>query len=196
MAPIPRIVRRPIHGGSRDIENCPLWAQRRIVRSGVFSGSRRAICSGIIGLRRSNIAHHRCSWPARLRPNGLRVAGHLADGAKGVSRSSAGAQGDSRHFWYVYFLELKNGDIYVGSTNDLRRVRRLERYFTSNRLRQGIFQKALFGNNRIVPAIRQPLHRPIATSSRPGLRAGRWRSRLRTSSRRPLGATGWRPCGL
>jgi putative endonuclease len=23
--------------------------------------------------------------------------------------------------WYVYFLELKNGDIYVGSTNDLRR---------------------------------------------------------------------------
>ena len=24
-------------------------------------------------------------------------------------------------FWYVYFLKLKNGDIYVGSTNDLRR---------------------------------------------------------------------------
>ena len=23
--------------------------------------------------------------------------------------------------WYVYFLELKNGSIYVGSTNDLRR---------------------------------------------------------------------------
>jgi predicted GIY-YIG superfamily endonuclease len=23
--------------------------------------------------------------------------------------------------WYVYFLELKKGDIYVGSTNDLRR---------------------------------------------------------------------------
>ena len=23
--------------------------------------------------------------------------------------------------WYVYFLKLKNGDIYVGSTNDLRR---------------------------------------------------------------------------
>jgi putative endonuclease len=23
--------------------------------------------------------------------------------------------------WYVYFLELSNGDIYVGSTNDLRR---------------------------------------------------------------------------
>jgi predicted GIY-YIG superfamily endonuclease len=23
--------------------------------------------------------------------------------------------------WYVYFLELKNGDVYVGSTNDLRR---------------------------------------------------------------------------
>ena len=23
--------------------------------------------------------------------------------------------------WYVYFLELKNGDLYVGSTDDLRR---------------------------------------------------------------------------
>lgn len=23
--------------------------------------------------------------------------------------------------WYVYFIQLKNGDIYVGSTNDLRR---------------------------------------------------------------------------
>ncbi|WP_334419236.1 MULTISPECIES: GIY-YIG nuclease family protein [unclassified Bradyrhizobium] len=23
--------------------------------------------------------------------------------------------------WYVYFLELSNGDIYVGSTDDLRR---------------------------------------------------------------------------
>ena len=23
--------------------------------------------------------------------------------------------------WYVYFLEQRNGDIYVGSTNDLRR---------------------------------------------------------------------------
>ena len=23
--------------------------------------------------------------------------------------------------WYVYFLELRNGDIYVGSTNDLHR---------------------------------------------------------------------------
>ena len=23
--------------------------------------------------------------------------------------------------WYVYFLQLNNGDIYVGSTNDLRR---------------------------------------------------------------------------
>jgi putative endonuclease len=29
--------------------------------------------------------------------------------------------------WYVYFLELRNGDIYVGSTDDLRRR------FTSHR---------------------------------------------------------------
>jgi putative endonuclease len=32
-----------------------------------------------------------------------------------------GAKGDRFRVWYVYFLELKNGDIYVGSTNDLRR---------------------------------------------------------------------------
>jgi predicted GIY-YIG superfamily endonuclease len=28
--------------------------------------------------------------------------------------------------WYVYFLQLTNGDVYVGSTNDLRR--RVERH--------------------------------------------------------------------
>jgi putative endonuclease len=39
----------------------------------------------------------------------------------GVSRSSIGAQGDCNQAWYVYFLELSNGDIYVGSTDDLRR---------------------------------------------------------------------------
>lgn len=38
-----------------------------------------------------------------------------------ISRSSAGAQGDWRRVWYVYFLQLNNGDIYVGSTNDLKR---------------------------------------------------------------------------
>ena len=37
----------------------------------------------------------------------------------GVS-SEALAQED-RDVWHVYFLELANGDIHVGSTNDLRR---------------------------------------------------------------------------
>ena len=32
-----------------------------------------------------------------------------------------GAKGDRRSAWYVYFLHLNNGDVYVGSTNDLRR---------------------------------------------------------------------------
>src|SRR5258706_15896720 len=32
-----------------------------------------------------------------------------------------GAQGDCCRLWYVYFLELKSGDIYVGSTDNLRR---------------------------------------------------------------------------
>ena len=31
------------------------------------------------------------------------------------------AQGDMWLMWYVYFLQLRNGDIYVGSTNDLKR---------------------------------------------------------------------------
>src|SRR5712664_792708 len=33
----------------------------------------------------------------------------------------SGAQGDHCHLWHVYFLQLSNGDIYVGSTDDLRR---------------------------------------------------------------------------
>ena len=37
-----------------------------------------------------------------------------------ISRSGNAAQGDPA-VWYVYFLQLSNGDIYVGSTNDLRR---------------------------------------------------------------------------
>ncbi len=55
-------------------------------------------------------------------PLGLRVAGHPeSDGAKGVSRSSVRGAGRLGPVWYVYFPELTNGDIYVGSTNDLRR---------------------------------------------------------------------------
>ena len=47
-----------------------------------------------------------------------------------ATRRSEGAQGDlpelqrsagRRIVWYVYFLELASGDIYVGSTNDLKR---------------------------------------------------------------------------
>ncbi|WP_368905238.1 GIY-YIG nuclease family protein [Taklimakanibacter lacteus] len=38
-----------------------------------------------------------------------------------ISRSCEAAQGDWRRVWYVYFLQLNNRDIYVGSTNDLKR---------------------------------------------------------------------------
>jgi len=31
------------------------------------------------------------------------------------------AQGDDAKMWYVYFLQLNNDSVYVGSTNDLRR---------------------------------------------------------------------------
>jgi putative endonuclease len=33
----------------------------------------------------------------------------------------SGEQGDLHYLWYVYFLELKNGVVYVGSTDNLRR---------------------------------------------------------------------------
>jgi predicted GIY-YIG superfamily endonuclease len=42
-------------------------------------------------------------------------------GVRVISRSGEAAQGDRCPMWYVYFLELINGDIYVGSTNDLKR---------------------------------------------------------------------------
>src|SRR5215217_2082355 len=59
------------------------------------------------------------SGSATLRPTGF--GWQATRRAKGVSRSSEGAQGDRCRVWYVYFLELSNGDIYVGSTDDLRR---------------------------------------------------------------------------
>jgi predicted GIY-YIG superfamily endonuclease len=37
--------------------------------------------------------------------------------------------------WYVYFLQLKNGDVYVGSTNDL------ERRFSSHQAGQVLSTK-------------------------------------------------------
>jgi putative endonuclease len=39
--------------------------------------------------------------------------------------------------WYVYFLQLSNGDIYVGSTNDLKRR------FSSHQTGQVLSTKAL-----------------------------------------------------
>ena len=50
------------------------------------------------------------------------MAGHpeRAEGAKGVSRSLDVGR-PAVAMWYVYFLRLANGDVYVGSTNDLRR---------------------------------------------------------------------------
>src|SRR4030088_1108855 len=50
-------------------------------------------------------------WQATRRPTGRRVS----------PEAPSGAQGDHCHLWYVYFLELSKGDIYVGSTDDLRR---------------------------------------------------------------------------
>lgn len=55
--------------------------------------------------------------PAPLALGGLATRKATAQGDR-PKRSSA--QGDSL-LWYVYFLELSNGDIYVGSTNDLKR---------------------------------------------------------------------------
>ena len=52
---------------------------------------------------------------------GLRVAGHPKPQGEGCLPKLRGSVGRLSDLWYVYFLELSNGDIYVGSTNDLRR---------------------------------------------------------------------------
>jgi putative endonuclease len=61
----------------------------------------------------------------RLRhPSPYRASGGTppkTDGRRVSPGAPSGAQGDRCRLWYVYFLELSNGDIYVGSTNDLRR---------------------------------------------------------------------------
>ena len=83
------------------------------------SGLRRTLGKRVCGKPYRGFESHSLRHPS---PCGLRVAGHPeTDRAKGVSRSSEGAQGDWCRMWYVYFLELSNGDVYVGSTDDLRR---------------------------------------------------------------------------
>ena len=60
-------------------------------------------------------------WQATKGPDiGRRVGVGVSSG------SPQGAKGDQR-LWHVYFLGLSNGDIYVGSTNDLRRRMGLHR---------------------------------------------------------------------
>ena len=49
------------------------------------------------------------------------MAGHPKPQGEGCLPKLRGSVGRLSDLWYVYFLELSNGDIYVGSTNDLRR---------------------------------------------------------------------------
>jgi putative endonuclease len=58
---------------------------------------------------------------ATLRPAGLRAAGHLTKIGRRVSPEAPLERRETGAVWYVYILELTNGDISVGSTNDLRR---------------------------------------------------------------------------
>jgi len=60
---------------------------------------------------------------------------------------------------YVYFLELKNGDIYVGSTNDLRRR------FASHQ------QGEVVSTSRLLPAV---LRSYVAVGNEPHASAGRY----------------------
>jgi putative endonuclease len=67
------------------------------------------------------------AWKACLRETVTRVRIPLSPPPFAL-RASGGrpdsVQGEGclpKLMWYVYFLELKNGDVYVGSTNDLRR---------------------------------------------------------------------------
>jgi putative endonuclease len=59
---------------------------------------------------------------ATLRPVGLPVAGLPEDRqGEGCLPKLREERRETGALWYVYFLELTNRDIYVGSTNDLRR---------------------------------------------------------------------------
>jgi putative endonuclease len=50
------------------------------------------------------------------------VADHQTSAAQGDLPGAAKLRRETRHaMWYVYFLQLSNGDVYVGSTNDLKR---------------------------------------------------------------------------
>src|SRR5260370_34894686 len=61
------------------------------------------------------------SLSATLRPDGLRVAGHPETAGRRVSPEAPKERRETGTVWYVYFLKLSNNEIYVGSTNDLRR---------------------------------------------------------------------------
>src|SRR5438477_4611092 len=78
------------------------------------SGLRRTLGKRVYGKPYRGFESHSLRHPSPLRGFGWQATN--VEGAKGVSRSSAGAQGDFHRLWYVYFLELRNGDVYVGST--------------------------------------------------------------------------------
>ena len=67
LTPIPRTVRHPVQGAQKDdrnARNCPRVGGVPDRRQSYVLQVRRAAGFRIIGLRRSNIAHHRRSWPA------------------------------------------------------------------------------------------------------------------------------------
>ncbi len=80
------------------------------------SGRRRSPAKGVYRKRYRGFESLLLRHPA---PFGLRVADHLKPEGRRVS-PEASAKGDGV-LWYVYFLKLSNEDIYVGSTNDLKR---------------------------------------------------------------------------
>ena len=82
------------------------------------SGLRRTLGKRVYGKPYRGFESHSLRHPSPLRGFGWQATN--VEGAKGVSRSSAGAQGDFHRLRYVYFLELRNSEVYVGSTDNLR----------------------------------------------------------------------------
>ena len=79
MASIPRFFGAPsmeAHKGERDIGSCLLRAHRQIVGRRIFSSSGVQWGSGVFGLRQSNIADYRRSWPANALSRLTRLSGY------------------------------------------------------------------------------------------------------------------------
>ena len=114
-------------GARRDISRHRHFRESGYVSSGCPRRSRNARNAVLRPASPPPYAPTGFGWQAIRRATGRRVSPEAPQ-----ERRETGV------VWYVYFLELKNGDIYLGSTNDLRRR------FTSHQQGEVVSHKQVF----------------------------------------------------